>query len=155
MLTAGGPRPRPLCGEPAESSPAGKQHLKMDRKPRAQERPCHWPGSRSVPPGTRQLPGTASVPLPLPRVRAQPATRRAALPIGLSFLICRERRTDPERADPGCRTALKVQNLLDTSSPGPGALGLSGAGGPRALRLSWPVGSGASPAPSERKPPGL
>ena len=50
--------------------------------------------------------------------------------ISLSFLICRERRTDPERADPGGRAVLKVQNLPDTSFPGLGTLSLHGEWAP-------------------------
>lgn len=60
--------------------------------------------------------------------------------ICLSVLVCRERRINPERADPGCRAVLKVQNLPEIPPPEMCTFSFHGCGGSLALRLSQPAG---------------
>ena len=133
MLSAGGPQPCSLCPGTAEGSLGGKEH------------PSRYPGGTLARRWRRcpQRAGSARGPHSVP------------LSISLSFFVCREGRIDPERADPGGRAVLKVQNLLDTSSPDLGAFSLHGWGGPLALRLSWPAGSDTSLAPRSCLPSGI
>ena len=121
----------------------GKGHLKLDGKPGAQERPCCRPVARAplpqVPGGSwAQWWGSARGPLSAP------------FSISLSFLICRERRTDPEHADPSGGAVLKVQNLLDASFPGLGTLSLLGGWAPCREAIS---AGGLSPITSPEKLP--
>lgn len=61
-------------------------------------------------------------------------------PSCLSFSLCRERRVNPERADPGCRAVLKVQ----TSEPcPPGAVCLFSAAGEARLGRRLLLGGAA------------
>lgn len=83
-----------------------------------QERPWGADGARACP-GRRPLrrPLLAATPVPHRHsggFRLKGTRRPFPFSICLSFLVCRERRISPDRADPGCRAVLKVQNLLNT-----------------------------------------
>ena len=108
---------------PLRAVPGGKGIWSWTGNPRPRKGPAadQWPEHPSP-----RYPGSSWA-------RCWGSTRgpqSAPFSISLSFLICRERRTDPERADPGGGAVLKVQNLLDASFPGLGTLSLLGGWAP-------------------------